>query len=466
MSDELKLKMFEYRTEDNFLMKINLNSKSLYPGNKLTGFLELIPKKKKPEIKFSRQTKEISIIFKLTQFEKLEYLDTDEEVSGKSKSNTEIIFTRKMFYFFPCNKNDLNNKKIDFSILLPGAENQNFLPSFEYHQKRFHIFIRHLLTIEIKDLQTKSSTGIIICKPPKYEYILDNKYNNIEKNNIVSILGFVQREKISYWIKTSKNSYRLGEGIPLKIGIDSTQLKNAKIEKIMVNYTKNIEVKKKVPFRLEKEINIELDEKTFEGDDIKQQTKQKFQMTLTMDKCEKNLEINQENEIDKLINFDKSFLESNKNKKIQLTPPVETEFFRCEYVIDVIINFNDLYKVPRFQTKEPLKIDFYTLSQNKDFSNFKYLKDTNNETFGTKFDGSGFSDILEEDFGVSEKDDQEESEEDSKEEENKEEENKKEYLEENIEKNMKKMIFEEKNKSENSDSDEEKIMRLSTAAEK
>lgn len=397
-------KVIDYRQESNFLTKINLDKKALYPGNKLTGTLELIPQTESPTIIFSHPTREVSIVFTLTQFEQYEYQGLEDgKITQKSNSNTEVICKREIFFIFK-DESDLkqsltqkSNIVIPFSVLLPGTENKKFFPSFEFYQKNFFVFIRHLISVEIKDFDTKGSIGLIICKLPSYEFILHskkNKNNHIENKEKIRIAGVKGKEDFGYKIELDKNSYLLTDDVKMKIIIDKSNLKETVIKNISVRFYKFIAIKGKMPMKNEEERKIDLTQEiNFDKDDIKKfNSKHIINIKLSLDRNEKQNPLNDILEIEKFVKFDERFLENDINdnysiiKRKMITPNIETETFKCEYKVDVEFKFKEWHKVPKNKIEENIKLDFYYETKDKDFSMCKYLENTKNEEFDNDLD--------------------------------------------------------------------------------
>ena len=170
-----KFKEKNYKKDDEFELSIKLDDYVLFPCCKIKGKIEL--KRKKDNIEFEKEKKkEFKIKYKLTQFMKYEY--EYEGILGskgdyKNDPNKRIIFETELYRICPKNfKEESFSLDLD-DIFLPGEEIKDFYPTFEYREDKIYLFIRHLLTIEIPELKTMNSTGIIICKLPK---------QNIEKN--------------------------------------------------------------------------------------------------------------------------------------------------------------------------------------------------------------------------------------------------------------------------------------------
>ena len=183
----------KYRKRNLVEMNIILKKYIYFPSLNIEGYIELIPKIK---IKVKNEQK---IIFKLTQFKKCEYqTEKKGKIQNHSESSEDLIINKiKDFYL---EKNDLSQKtKINFKLLLPGDEQKNFYPTFEYRKKDISIFIRHLLTLEIPDIEVKNSIGVIICKLPEKKYNLKSKDLDIILQKKIGIKG--SNYGVSYYIR-------------------------------------------------------------------------------------------------------------------------------------------------------------------------------------------------------------------------------------------------------------------------
>ena len=118
--------------------------------------------------------------------------------------------------------------------------------TFKYRNKGYSIYVRHLLTIEIPELKTCNSVGIIICKLPK----IDN--NNLQKNhfkkfndNFVKTYFLVNKGRQVYEFNIKKLNYSLNEKIPVKLIVNNNDLKDIEIDSIELRLEKRLEIKKK-----------------------------------------------------------------------------------------------------------------------------------------------------------------------------------------------------------------------------
>ena len=306
-------------------MKITLKEYIVFPGSKIEGAIELTTGN---EIKIKKEQK---ILFKLTQFEKYE-LQTKSykaEIQDNSDSNEILIVDKNITKSF---KNDYLPKKtkIEFCINLPADENKYFYPTFEYRKGDMNIFIRHLLTIELPDLEVANSTGIIIYKLP------EKPNKNIEEDSNIYKSFYLSKGKFTCNIRIKKLSFSFDEEIPIKLDIDPSELKDLKIEKVELKFQKNIYVKKTIKiFKLKEEKTI-IASKEYTGAEIKEKNYQlleKFKLD--------NSDIPEftEKTKERFTKFNEHFIERDDQRMI-LNPSVNTDLFACEYKIKINIHFN------------------------------------------------------------------------------------------------------------------------------
>lgn len=200
----------KYKNDEDIELRIELDEYIFFPFCYIKGKFYLNNKK---DIKYEHN--EINIICKLHQFQKYEYQDGGEKSNQKNDTFRLGEFDK-----------DLKKEKeqsFDINLHLPGNEYKNskndFFPTFEYRNKGYSLYVRHLLTIEIPTLNTSNSTGIIICKLPSNIY--NDKLLNINDNFIKkSILEDDNKKKI-YEFNIKKLNYALNEEIPINLIINN-----------------------------------------------------------------------------------------------------------------------------------------------------------------------------------------------------------------------------------------------------
>lgn len=349
MSEKFDIK--KYQNDKNIEMNIILKKYVLIPATKIVGEILLTPKK---DIQLEKN--EHKIIFKITQFEMFNYDSKTSKgnIEEKSKDKDEIIIQKTIYHYFP--GNSLKATKIDFNFYLPGAEKENFYPTFEFREKNFLLYIRHLLTIEIPSLETSNSIGLIIGKLPKRQFEYDENnfsiVNELTKDN----------ERITYKLRIQKASYPLDGEIPIKLDIDSNGLKNLEINSIKISLERLLEIK----WQLISKIMPWTDKKEQKKKDVwkieykKGKIKEKMNETIKITDAPIFKERYEDDDWPKrFIKFDEDFLGYDEERKI-LTPSVNTHLFLCEYKICIKFELNE--KVNSKKTSEnELVIDFYTL---------------------------------------------------------------------------------------------------------
>ena len=352
MGDD-KIDVKKYQNDKNIEMNIILKNHVLIPATKIEGTIELTPKK---DIKLKKNDHKIS--FKITQFEMINYdyesLGGDKE--EKSKNKEAIIIEKTIYHFFPDNSLQEGKAiKIDFSFYLPGDENEKFYPTFEFREKNFLLYIRHLLTIEIPSFETSNSTGLIIGKLPKRQFEFEEKdfsiYNEIVKD----------KEKISYKFKIKKASCPLDGEIPIKLDIDASGLKKLEIKSVEIILEQLLKVKWVLTSKI-KPWGDKNEEKKITINNIKyeeEKIKEKMNIVETIKIKEDDIPNFDEKNIERFIKFDEDFLEYDK-KRMELTPSVNTDLFLSEYKLYVKFELNKKINSKNHVEKE-LVIDFYTL---------------------------------------------------------------------------------------------------------
>lgn len=346
MSDKFEKK---YKKDDEIELKIKLKKYIVFPGSKIEGTIELIPKK---DIIFKNN--EQKILFKLTQFSKYECLTKDNtgKIEENSDSKEKLIIDKSTVKYF--SNNVLNkNMNIEFNLILPAEEQKEFYPTFEFRKKDICLFVRHLLTIEIPDLKTSNSTGIIICKLPEKGNVDISKDTNISKEEYIKALKIMNRGKLTYQLSIKQFSFSLDEEIPIIFNINSSDLIDLEIKTIEFVLQKKLCVKGLLDFQFfnKKEERIIMDSRKYEGDVKKK--KLKFAGKLKLNEIPEF----SEKEIQRYTKFDGDFIERDDQRMI-LNPSINTDLFSCEYKIKVNIKFDSYLKR---EISFGLVIDFYNM---------------------------------------------------------------------------------------------------------
>ena len=328
MSNEFESKY--KKDSDNIEICFSLDNYVLLPDSRVKCNIFL-----KPKYSFKLGKLDQEIILKLTQFEKCEF--NSKRGESKSKNRETLLLKKNFIKHFP----DIISKKIlikDIEFEVPSSNNNLLIPTFEYRKKETNLFIRHLLTLEIPCFEIVESIGVIICKIPDKIYKLEKKNSNIFKDEDVNtFFGLKNEGKISYNISLKKQIYNPKEEIPLIININSKELRNISVESIEIIFQKKITI---YAYPIDTEEKTILDKKTFknlksESKIMKVNTQLKFE--------NKDIRELSEREIEKYSHFDENFLERDDNR-IQLTPSMSGNLFKCEYKAKINIIFDNIYR--------------------------------------------------------------------------------------------------------------------------
>ena len=300
-------------------------------------------------------------------------------LGGKQDNKTEpiknIILDIETYRICPENlKEESFSMDID-EIFLPGEEIKEFYPSFEYREdenSNIYLFIRHLLTIEIPELNTMNSVGVIICKLPKqiFENNLKIFYDDFTYDYIIR-----KKERITYEFRIMKFIYTLDEEIPFNLVINTNDL-NEEIDSIEIFLEKKIKMKGNWKLLFWEKNNgekiVKICPKKYSGDEVKKKILH-FSEKLKIDSDElpefvknqydiNNISQYAKKEIEKYTKFDSDFLEKE-NHNIQrkdLNPSIDTEDFFCEYKVKFVIKFKDK---KMYNEYDEFVIDLYTLKK-------------------------------------------------------------------------------------------------------
>lgn len=354
----------KYRKSNLVEMNIILNKYIFFPSLKIKGCIELIPKIK---IKVNNEQK---IIFKLTQFKKCEYQsEKNGKIENHSESSEDLIKSKELY--IDLKDNYLSQKiKMNFNFLLPGDEKQNFYPTFEYRKKDVNIFIRHLLTIEIPDIEVKNSIGVIICKLPEKKDNLKKEDLNIFKDKKINIaFGIFKKGRLPYEIKIEKLSYSLDEEIPLKLKIMPKDLKDIEIDSIDIILKKQIAIKGSnygISTHLREE-NYNIYEKKYIGLSVKKDFLE-FKEILKAHRYD--IPDFTDREIERYSKFDLDFIERD-DQRMQINPSINIDQFMCQYKVEIKFKFNSFFKSDII---ENFIIDMYTMKpSSNDEDELKHL---------------------------------------------------------------------------------------------
>ena len=143
---------------------------------------------------------------------KIPFMNKVKEIEKHTVYSTMFNFTQYL------GTNLIDGLKLPFQLVLPN----NLEPTFSFKKS----FIRHILTFDFYNYESKNSIGLII-KNPRF-FSLENKslkepltvFKDMSKSKFI----FFSQGKIAIYITSRSNSYKYGEKIPLDVIIDSSEL--------------------------------------------------------------------------------------------------------------------------------------------------------------------------------------------------------------------------------------------------
>ena len=159
-------------------------------------------------------------------------------VDKVKEKETQIIYSTMFNYSQYLGTNLIDGLKLPFQIILPN----NIEPTFYFKNS----YIRHILTFDFYEYESKTSIGFII-KNPRF-FSLENKslkepltvFKDMTKSKFI----FFSQGKIAVYITSKSNSYKYGDKIPLEITIDSSEL-NINLIGIQVKFDRYIQFNNK-----------------------------------------------------------------------------------------------------------------------------------------------------------------------------------------------------------------------------
>ena len=159
-------------------------------------------------------------------------------VDKVKEKETQIIYSTMFNYSQYLGTNLIDGLKLPFQIILPN----NIEPTFYFKNS----YIRHILTFDFYEYESKTSIGFII-KNRRF-FSLENKslkepltvFKDMTKSKFI----FFSQGKIAVYITSKSNSYKYGDKIPLEITIDSSEL-NINLIGIQVKFDRYIQFNNK-----------------------------------------------------------------------------------------------------------------------------------------------------------------------------------------------------------------------------
>ena len=231
---------------EEIISKINLEIEDTLfymPGEKIKGKINL-----NPEIKLNIKENKLHFALNIIQYEFWDYIDVnirefkniykteiqskpieyslkEEEISSiDEKANFEnfsIILIEK----------EEKNKMISIPFEFEIKEDSNIFPTFQFESNKYYLGIRHLLTVECKEYQSKNYIGLFIGK--KKNMSLMNK-KEVKQTYQVG-LGILDIN-----LTFPKQTYYFGEEINVLVKSDTIALFK-KVTKIQQNLYRKIE---------------------------------------------------------------------------------------------------------------------------------------------------------------------------------------------------------------------------------
>ena len=374
---DIQLNKIKFFHQENVKMSIILDNYCIKPESYIEGFIILTP-----ILKGNIKLKDPKIFLTLTQYEFFDYINKEKESSKQienKKQHKEIIFNKEA-------KIEIENNTISCTLKIPIKvsipKNDKLLPSFNFKNKDFISGIRHIFTVNIPEINSINSIGVIFSEINKKEKEDNSQNINIVyKDEQIYKMGLINKGKISYGIRTAKNRYRNDEDINIKIMIDSSSLQEIKIKQLKIKLQRKIII---FGYTINSDFRYCLHEKIFE---LSEQNANKYELEYTFPKIEENNFT--EKEIEQYIHFNENIIDNNWENKF-LTPSMKGYFFSCEYKIKIrtildssLINtkkidlplqlyFSDDYfnkfKL-NFQPEEDIQLGSFILIQSKDDKN-------------------------------------------------------------------------------------------------
>ena len=321
---DINLKKEKYFNHDNIKISIELDNYCLESEGFIEGFIILVPVFK-GEIKLSNP----KLILTLTQYEFFEHISEEKRQNSKeiktNEQHKEIIFEKETNIEIENNK--ISSKlKVPIKVSIP--KNNKLLPSNNLKTKDFVAGIRHIFTVKIPEISAIDSVGVFFAKKEKKDNNKLDDFNTIFKDEQINKMGLISKGKISYCIRTAKNSYKNDENIDVKIIVDSSDLKECDISQIIIKLQRKITI---IGYTVNSELRYTLNKKVFESNELKNKNSNRYELEYTIPKIDE-INLNQK-DIDKYIHF----FENNNNDlgEKYFSPNLKGYFFNCEYKIKI-----------------------------------------------------------------------------------------------------------------------------------
>ena len=239
----------EFICEKKLSINISVEKIIYFPGDEIKGFVYIQGKGTLTNPLFIYSLVKVSI----SQIYYYEYdvetkieSDLGEEkfklkipfVDKVKEKETQIIYSTMFNYSQYLGTNLIDGLKLPFQIILPN----NIEPTFYFK----NTYIRHILTFDFYEYESKTSISFII-KNPRF-FSLENKslkepltvFKDMTKSKFI----FFSQGKIAVYITSKSNSYKYGDKIPLEITIDSSEL-NINLIGIQIKFDRYIQFNNK-----------------------------------------------------------------------------------------------------------------------------------------------------------------------------------------------------------------------------
>ena len=360
---------------------IKLNKYKFFPGETIEGKIS-IQSNKNIQSNNTLENTNISFSLKQNMIYKANEFNFAKDIEEKKEENK--LNTIKELSI---NHEDLkgNNfevpSEIPFQFPIPPIQNNNisnFFPSLRFISPKLKCFIIHTLTIEIPGETNKCKENIFIRKiPNKTMKQKDNNKDNNEnlersifKDEVVKLMKIFNSGKISYFIKI-KNSFKYNcDNISLEIHLNETALKKVKVKNINIFVEKVLTLNNSYRFfkekLSEKKISLLKDKKNTVIKEIIQVNQEEFP-DLPIEEIQKKYK----KIIDECNDIENNEYLFKEKMLFNFTPPIDTELFKVEYLVNVLFDFNN----PVIEDKKiVIPIDLY----DGDFDNLNISINNNN----------------------------------------------------------------------------------------
>ena len=205
------------------LVNVVLDKINYFPGDKITGFIKILPKPNINPKSFNVK----KIIFSIFQQKNWQsYMFSEEQKSSSTGQSNKNYICEKTKVFNEFKKKDISEGlQIPFIYIIP----KEITPTLEWPHAKFEFaYIRNFFSVKIPELNYENQILIIIQKPP----------DKIQKPIIISEKK--NEGKIIIQASCPQSSYAILSQIPLSLSIDTIQ-SGTKIKEITVKLKRNLD---------------------------------------------------------------------------------------------------------------------------------------------------------------------------------------------------------------------------------